>query len=148
MKKFILTFLALIILPTQAFALSCVGPQFSRDLELANTVFEGHITKIETIPGQEHINKITAIADKAYAGVGDGEEITIYQKHWMHTEKPWQESESDKKAGIFTLRKIKSADINLGFPLEEEIYLVGMCSGPFWINDPQYQELLDEKFSN
>lgn len=147
MKKLILTLLTLCILPAQANALSCVGPEFEHDLAGAETVFEGRVTKVETVFGKEHLNKLTAIVETPYQGVEKGEEITIYQKHWEFTEKPWQESDDEKREGIFLLSKTNSADTNLGFWFDQDIYLIGMCQGPYWIKTEENEKLLTEKFS-
>lgn len=146
MKKFILSFLTIFLLPTYAFALSCVGPEFSRDLEDAQTVFEGRVIKIETILGKEHVNKLTAIVEKPYQGVEKGEEVTIYQKNWEFTQEPWQESEGDTKEGIFLLTKRNSADTNLGFWFDQDIYFIDLCQSPYLIKTDENQELLSTKF--
>lgn len=152
MKYLTLVLTLLVFIPTQAKALSCVGPDIQRSLGGSDTIFIGRITEIGGIMGDKNINELSAIVEQPYLGAEEGETITIYQKHWINRQPDWKESEDEQKRGLFIMSKRKSSDTPVKFLLPQDIYFFGMCSYPGWSADEAnlkaVEEFLEQKQSD
>ena len=148
MKLYTPLFLLFLLIPQQSYALSCVQPSFERDVSMADKIFTGRILKIETIKSEQHINKVTILVETPINNATEEEKVTVYQRHWLKTEEPWEESFLDKRKGLFTLQKNSSKALDLGDDLPEEIYFVGMCGTLVWADNSENHTLIKEALSH
>lgn len=127
-----------------AHALSCVMPDIQRSASSADKIFTGRVLKIERVQSEQHINKVTILVETPISNATKKEKVTVYQRHWLKTEEPWEESFLDKRNGLFTLQKNNSTALNLGDDLPEEIYFVGMCGTLVWADNKENSTLIKE----
>lgn len=140
----ILAFLFIILFSSPAFALSCVAPSLERDLENADIIFHGSIQKVEASKLDETINKITVTVESPILNVKEGDVITIYHKHWLQREKDWEESETERRHGIFALNKMSDTTVYQGTKIEGDVYYVGMCGQLYFPEIEENLELLEK----